>query len=623
MAEESIAQTDAEFGRFRGYRAAQAKGVLCRGRFVSSGEGARLTRAAHLQTGANTPVTVRFSNSSTDPTRPDGAIDVRSMSVAFHLRGGERTDVLALMMPRFFVGTADQFLRWQRGMGHLPVFGVPWPRLRMGVYILLRRLPPLILLHQAASLSRVPSYATCRYNSLHAFKWFTDIGECFVRYSWVPEAGEKRFHWWQPRWWRAPRRDPDYLRAELERRLARGPVRFKLVVQMAAGDDRVDDASAKWPKKRRRVEVGTLEIKEMGCWRAIGPEPVCFEPTRMTDGIEVPERDSLLALRRHVYALSAKRRGGVERPPDGGRPPAHQPDGSKTVSVGGGIDICYERFGPRQGRKLVLIMGFACPQTWWQPSFYELFTKRGYEVIRFDNRDCGRSTHLDVDVGKLSLLFARWRKPYSVNHMADDLNGLLDRIGVPAAHVVGISMGGMIAQALAIEHPERVLSMTCISSAPSFRLRPPWPLRRIRVFLRLNKKPPEDEDANVDFSVPLWRLLNGGHYLFEEDNVRKLLHTAYRWSGGPDPKADLRQMIAVKGSGDRTKELGNLAVPALVIHGTKDPLIPFKRGRALAMAIPNAGWSTIKGMGHYTPKETWQRIVNEVDALASDAEPPP
>jgi pimeloyl-ACP methyl ester carboxylesterase len=243
-------------------------------------------------------------------------------------------------------------------------------------------------------------------------------------------------------------------------------------------------------------------------------------------------------------------------------------------------------------------------------------------VIRLDNRDCGRSTHLDVEVGQLrGLLFPRWAKAYSIDDMAEDIARLLEKIDVQAAHVVGISMGGMIAQALAINRPERVLSMTCISSAPYFRLRPFWPLRRLRVFARLARRPPEDERAWVDFSVPLWRLLNGGHFLFEEDNVRKLLHRADRWSGGPDPSADFRQTVAVRGSKNRRRALRKLTTPALVIHGTADPLVPFKGGEALRKAIPGARWVQIDGMGHYTPKETWKRVIDGVDELARQAEP--
>src|SRR5439155_13111991 len=146
----------------------------------------------------------RFSNAATNPMRRDGALDVRSMAATFHLPSGERTDILALRMPRFFVGTAGQFLRWQRLMWR-PFGNLAIPGPRLFVYMV-RGLPKLFLWHQVQPLCRVPSYASCRYNSQHAFRWINRNDELeHVRYSWVPEVPQERFRWWQSSWWRATR----------------------------------------------------------------------------------------------------------------------------------------------------------------------------------------------------------------------------------------------------------------------------------------------------------------------------------------------------------------------------------------------------------------------------------
>lgn len=619
LAERALAEIDKDFGRYPGYRAAQAKGTVCRGTFHSTGKAAGLTTAAHLQPKAATRVTARFANSATNPMRPDGRLDVRGMSTAFHLPGGRRTDIVALRMSRFLVGTANQFLLFQRAIRRPPFGDLPLPSGWSLVYLVNGKLPRTLAWRQLRSLCRVSSYAGSRYNSLHAFKLVDATGTShYVRYSWVPEAEERKLHWWQTHW-----RDPDYLRHELADRLVRGPVCFRLEVQIAEGNDPVNDASEPWPDDRERIQVGTLELTDMGSWDAIGREPLRFEPTRMTEGIELPDGDSLLELRRHVYALSADRRSGadgkrMDEPRK--RPPAAPPDTSKKVPANG-IHICFDTIGPANGRPLLLIMGFACSMTWWQPSFCDQLVHRGFRVIRFDNRDCGRSTHIDARVNKLIGLFFPGRvAPYTVDDMADDAAALLEEIDVAAAHVMGISMGGMIGQALAIRHPDRVLSLTCIASTPRFRLRPFWPFRRLRVMARLSRKPPEDEDPYVDFATPLWRLLNATHYVFEEPNVRGLLHASYKWSRGPDPSADFRQVTAVRAATDRTPALRKLKQPTLVIHGTDDPLVPFADGVATATAIEGARLLPIRGMGHYTPKATWKTVIDGLDEVARRAE---
>ncbi len=637
LAKEALKGIDEDFGYYPGYRAAQAKGTLCHGMFTAGKEAAALTTAVHLQPGVVTPVTARFSNFTSNPMRHDGALDVRGMATAFHLGDGTQTDIVCLRMSRFLVGTAREFMAFERAIWRNPWGDLPLPGPWLFLYMLSGRLPLDLGLRQVVPLCRVASYAGSRYNSLHAFRWADASGhDRHVRYSWAPDARERKLHWWQTR-----RRAPDYLRAEMAARMAQAPVRFRLEVQVAEHGDDVSDASARWPKGRQRIEVGLLELTEPGAWAAAGGEDLRFEPTRVTGGIQVPEGDDLLMLRKHVYALSAKRRiGHAERDDGDGRAipdapvsPAPEPapdDGdpgegdpvarARTAHVNG-IDVCYET-SAAGGRPLLLIMGFACSMVWWHRDFRAMFEQRGFHVIRFDNRDSGRSTRDFRKVGKLrGMLFPRWFKRYTVDDMADDAAALLAELGIRDAHVMGVSLGGMIAQALAIRHPERVLSLTSINASPVWRNWPPSRLPTLRVLRRLMKRQPTRSEARwARSSLRLWRLLNGSHFRFDEDHVRDLLHTAWSWGGGVDADADLRQMVAVRGSDDRTPGLRHLKMPVLVIHGSEDPLIREAGGIDTLTAIVGARWIPIEGMGHYTPKKIWGIVVDGVTSLAEDAE---
>jgi pimeloyl-ACP methyl ester carboxylesterase len=625
LARRVMAETDKTFGRYPGYRAAQAKGTLCRGWFTSSGEAAGLTSAAHFRPGAVTPVSVRFSNAATNPLRRDAALDVRGLSAAFHLSETERTDIIALRMARFVVGTAEEFLRFQRQMvrnpwGDLPLWG--W---RAWTYGISGRLPRPGVVWQLQPLCRIPTYAACRYNSLHAFRWLDrNGGSRYVRYTWVPGAGEDRLRWWR----RYRARDHDYLRQELAERLAQGPVRFRLEVQIASGRDSVDNASKTWDKHGPRVTAGILELTEMGSWGGADGRPLVFDPTRMTAGIQLSPGDSLMQLRRYVYEMSARRREG--RPAGdrahesaGDPPPAPPGGGFPQKAYVNGVDIAYATDGHPGGRPLLLIMGFACPMTWWRDEFIKKFTDLGYYVIRLDNRDCGQSERVGKKRNRiLGQIFPRWRAPYTVDDMAEDAADLLQEIGVKAAHVVGISLGGMIAQSMAIHFPERVLSLSCISSAPKFKVWPPHSAPTMRVTLRLARLsffPGRTMEKHVKRSLPLWRRLNGKHFTFEEQNVRELLELAWRWSGGADSRADFRQILAVRAARNRTRALRDVRVPAFVIHGSSDPLVRVAGGRATAKAL-NVEPVIVPGMGHYTPQETWDRIVAGVHAAAEQSE---
>ena len=302
LARAALSEADRAFGNHPGYRAAHAKGMLCAGRFVSSGNAAHLTRALHMQAGAVVDVTARFSNASNDPTRHDGVRDARGMAVKFNLPDGSQTDIVAVSLPRFFARTPEEFVKFNRALVRIRSGGQPLP--------LPWRLSPFLLarvIRMTLGFKRIPSYSRCRYNAIHAFRWIDDDdAPHHVRYSWAPEAGEAKLVLWLARW-----RDPDYLRQELAGRLDRGPVRFRLEVQLAEQGDPIGDPTALWPNGRRRVVAGVLELTEPATWSVDRAGPLVFDPTRVTDGIEVPPEDQVLGFRPLVYELSVSRRSGA------------------------------------------------------------------------------------------------------------------------------------------------------------------------------------------------------------------------------------------------------------------------------------------------------------------------
>ncbi len=285
--EQAVDAANKEFGKHDGFRALHAKGTLCKGTFAASPEAATLTRAAHMQ-GEVISTTIRFSNGSGNPKHPDYAPDPRGLAVKFYLPDDSRTDIVAVSTPRFPTRTPEGFMELLRAQS------APW---RMPLF--LARYPEAIrVLPVAAPTLRPPtSYAAIPYYGIHAFKWISeDGGERFVRYTWRPQqGGGKRT------------RDRDYLQTELRERLQSAPIRFTLEVQIAQPGDPVDDPSAAWPKNRRRVNVGTLEVTGLETERETGGDVLVFDPTRVTDGIEVSD-DPVLNFRPKAYSVSVERR---------------------------------------------------------------------------------------------------------------------------------------------------------------------------------------------------------------------------------------------------------------------------------------------------------------------------
>ncbi|MBE1500437.1 pimeloyl-ACP methyl ester carboxylesterase [Amycolatopsis lexingtonensis] len=275
-----------------------------------------------------------------------------------------------------------------------------------------------------------------------------------------------------------------------------------------------------------------------------------------------------------------------------------------------GIELCHESFGDPGDRPLLLVMGLAAPMIWWDEEFCETLAAQGFHVIRFDNRDAGRSTRLR---GRANLAQAYLLRtaPYSLADMADDAVGLLTALEIPAAHVVGASMGGMIAQTLAIRHPSRVLSLTSIMSSTGGRFvgRP-----SARAMSMLLAAPPRDRDAYVEMLLRTFRLIGSPGYPFDEARMRDRAERTY--DRGVHPGGAVRQLAAIMADRDRAPKLRKLTTPTLVVHGARDPLVHVSGGRATARAIPGAALDVVPGMGHDLPRAVWPRIIRGIERIA-------
>ena len=286
----------------------------------------------------------------------------------------------------------------------------------------------------------------------------------------------------------------------------------------------------------------------------------------------------------------------------------------------GDVDIAYETFGDPSDPALLLVMGLATQMIAWHDDFCAELAGRGFHVIRFDNRDVGRSSAMrDLPVPTLRQLALRSKKAagYTLSDMAGDAVGLLDHLGIERAHVVGASMGGMIAQTIAIEHPQRVLSLCSIMSNTGARWSGQPKLATYRVVLGT---PPKDRDRFIDYVLKMYRVIGSPDFDRDEDDLRDLAGRSY--DRGRNPAGSGRQLAAIIASGDRTDRLGGVSVPTVVIHGTKDRLVSPSGGRATAKAIPGAKLVKIEGMGHDLPRGTWPQIIGAIAENAARAGEP-
>jgi len=286
-----------------------------------------------------------------------------------------------------------------------------------------------------------------------------------------------------------------------------------------------------------------------------------------------------------------------------------------------GIEIEYEQFGAAGNPPLLLVMGLAAQMILWEDDFCRAIADRGFHVTRFDNRDIGKSTWMTdagvPDVGSAMIGAMTGQKveaPYTLSDMAADTAALLDGLSIRSAHVVGASMGGMIAQTLAIEHPAKVRTLTSIMSTTGNPALPPATPEAMSVLL---SPPVAGRDENIDRAVTVFRTIGSSGYPFDEAMVRDI--AARSFDRGFHPEGVARQLVAILASGSRKGLLSSVRVPTLVIHGSADPLVPFAGGVDTAESIPGAKLVEIEGMGHDLPRGTWPRIIDEICALAARA----
>jgi pimeloyl-ACP methyl ester carboxylesterase len=289
--------------------------------------------------------------------------------------------------------------------------------------------------------------------------------------------------------------------------------------------------------------------------------------------------------------------------------------GDERIAPANGIELCYQEMGDADGEPLLLVMGLATQMLAWDEGFCGLLVERGFRVIRFDNRDIGRSTKITsagvprrVDM----MLGRRGSAPYLLSDMAADTIGLMDHLDIDSAHIAGASMGGMIVQTMAIEHPERVRSMVSIMSNTGSR----WtgmPSRKAMAVLL--GRPPRGRAAAIERAVRTFGVIGSPGYPLDEERLRDVAARSY--DRGHSAAGVLRQLHAITASGDRTQALRGVSVPATVIHGSRDVLVRAAGGRATARAIPNARLKLIDGMGHDLPRQLWPVFAEEIADTAA------
>ncbi|HEX8856155.1 MAG TPA: alpha/beta hydrolase [Thermoleophilaceae bacterium] len=280
----------------------------------------------------------------------------------------------------------------------------------------------------------------------------------------------------------------------------------------------------------------------------------------------------------------------------------------------GDVDLCFETFGEPADPAVLLVMGLGTQMVGWNAEFCEGLVDRGFFVIRYDNRDSGRSTHFRDTPPPTSweLMSRRPRNvAYGLSDMADDGVALLDHLGIERAHVVGASMGGMIAQGVASSHPARVASLVSIMSTTGSRIAG-QPAAKVYPFLL--GRVPKDKEQFVERAVKLHRVIGSRGFERDENEVREMAEVSH--DRGLDPAGAARQLAAIVAAGNRTAECRRITAPTLVIHGKRDPMIACSGGRATARAIRGSKLMIIEGMGHDLPRGAWPPIL---DAIAENA----
>lgn len=281
-----------------------------------------------------------------------------------------------------------------------------------------------------------------------------------------------------------------------------------------------------------------------------------------------------------------------------------------------GITICHESFGDPSAEPLLLVMGLGTQMIAWNDDFCAELASRGFFVVRFDNRDVGRSTHHDFPAPTLRQIFSR-RLPaeqYTLDDMARDAAALMDALDLESAHLVGASMGGMISQVLAARQPDRVRSLVSIMSNTGSRMSGQPALGIYRHFF---KDAPAEREAFAEHAARLFSLIGSTELGAELDEIRDVARRSF--DRGHNPAGTGRQLGAIAKTGNRTRLLRGIGVPTLVIHGTADRLVRPSGGRATARAIPGARLELIDRMGHDLPRAAWPRIIDGIVANAERA----
>jgi len=285
----------------------------------------------------------------------------------------------------------------------------------------------------------------------------------------------------------------------------------------------------------------------------------------------------------------------------------------RLTETGNGVTLCYETFGDPAAPPLLMVMGLGMQMIAWPDELCGELAAEGFHVVRFDNRDSGRSTFLSARPPSLARIVTRRfsAEQYTLEHMAGDAAGLLAALDLAPAHVVGASLGGMVAQTLAARHPDSVRTLTSIMATTGSRFRGLPEMGALRVLLQ---RAPERREAFVEHFVRVFELIGSPGFERDTDELREQAGRSY--DRGTNPAGTARQLAAVLKSGNRTKQVRAIRAPTLVVHGTKDRLARPSGGRATADAIPGAELMLIEGMGHDLPRGVWPRVVAAIGERA-------
>jgi pimeloyl-ACP methyl ester carboxylesterase len=284
--------------------------------------------------------------------------------------------------------------------------------------------------------------------------------------------------------------------------------------------------------------------------------------------------------------------------------------------VAPGIELCYQTFGDPGGEPLLLVMGLGGPMTWWDPELCTMLAQAGFHVVRFDNRDTGRSSRAKGRVTRSALVRSfvgrGGRPPYTLSDMGADAFGLMDHLGWDSAHVVGVSMGGMIVQTMAVEQPARVRSLVSIMSTLGRRT-VGWQHPSLLPMLIANRG--AGREAYVASSARVWQAIGSPGYPVEPEEVRARAEETF--DRGVSASGVMRQMLAILNQPDRSAALARLRVPAAVVHGASDKMVHVSGGRATARAIPGAELLVVDGMGHDMPHDLFETLTDIIVRTAS------